>query len=309
MKNLYNFIILSVILGCFVNAANAQENCNNVALNRTATASSTSSSEETTNKAFDGDLTTNWSASAHYGWIQVDLQNKVTVDSLKLYVNQFYSGNTVHEIKVSEDMENWILADTLTRYTYNNQVITVNFNPALSDVRGVMINTTSSNSWIAWYEIEVFANPYIPTIIKDGYVLTSSSATNNQWYLNGSPIPDANFQSYTASASGSYQVGISYGNDCESMSEILNITDFTSAINKNSKKDIRIYPNPAKDIVIIEGVSKAKIEVFNLQGQAVKHMNVSESKNSLDISALTNGLYSIKITTAEGTFVKKLLKE
>jgi hypothetical protein len=309
MKNLNKFIILSVILGCLVSAANAQENCNNVALNGTATASSTSTSEETPNKAFDGDLNTNWSATDHTGWIQVDLQNKVSVDSMKLYVNQYYQGNTIHEIKISEDMENWVLADTLTRYTYNSQVITVNFNPALSNVRGVMINTTSSNSWVAWYEIEVYANPYKPTITQDGLLLTSSSTTNNQWYLNGSLIPDANSQSFTVTTPGSYQVGFLYGKDCESLSEIVNFSDITNSLNPDAEKGVSIYPNPAKNNIIIEGVTIAKIELFNIQGQVMKQVNEIKTKNSVDISNLTNGVYSVRITTNDGFIVKKLLKE
>jgi hypothetical protein len=308
MKNLNKLIILSALTGFCFRSAYAQVECTNVALNKPATAS-TSYSTETSNRAFDGDLTTNWSASAHTGWIQVDLQNNVTIDSMKLYVNQYYPGKTIHEIKVSEDMQNWSLVDTLSRNTYENQIITVKFNPVLSNVRGVMINTTSSNSWVAWYEIKVFSTPNKPTITQDGFVLTSSSATNNQWYLNGNPIQDANSQSYTVTATGSYQVGVITGNDCVTMSEIINVTAITTGIKEIGEKDILIYPNPAKDNVIITGITKAKIEVFNFQGQAVQISDISELNTSVDISKLGSGVYSIRLTTNEGIFVKKLFKQ
>lgn len=158
MKNLKNLILLSAIVGgCCISSLNAQNAGSNIALNKVATASS-STTQETPNRAFDGDVSTNWCAPANTGWIQVDLQNKSLVDSIRLYVNQAIAGNTVHEIKVSEDMVNWTLVKTLSEYTYNNQIITEKFDPVLSNVRGVKINTTSSTSWVGWYEIEVYGS-------------------------------------------------------------------------------------------------------------------------------------------------------
>jgi len=308
MKNLYNLMILSTIIGGCFSSVYAQNSCFNVALNKPAISSS-SYTTQTPERAFDGDLTTNWSASDHTGWIQVDLQNKVTVDSMKLYVNQYYPGNTIHEIKVSEDMVHWTLVDTLTRYTTNNQLITVKFNPALPNVRGVMINTPGSNSWIAWYEIEVYAIPYKPTVSQNGMVLTSSSQTNNQWYFNGSPIPNAKSPTYTATVSGSYQVGLSNGNGCVSMSDEVNVKTITTGTNKTPKNEILIYPNPAKDNVIIDGLTNAKIEVFNFQGQSIKLITIPGSKTTVDISDLNSGIYSLKMTTTDGITVKKLFKQ
>ena len=301
-------MMLIAVTNCCISSAFAQNSCFNVALNKPATSSS-SYSTQTPERAFDGDLTTNWSASDHSGWIQVDLQNKVTADSMKLYVNQYYPGNTIHEISISEDMIHWTLVDTLSRYTINNQLITVKFNPALPNVRGVMINSPVSNSWIAWYEIEVYANPYKPTVSQNGMVLTSGSATNNQWYFNGSPIPDAKSQTYTVTVSGSYQVGISNGNGCVSMSDEVNVRTITTGTNMTPKNDILIYPNPAKDIFVIEGITKAKIEVFNFQGQSIKVTDISGSKTTVDIPDLISGIYSVKITTTDGITVKKLFKQ
>jgi hypothetical protein len=59
--------------------------------------------------------------------------------------------------------------------------------------------------------------PPTPTIIAGGattfceggsVMLRSSSASGNQWYLNGSPIGGATQQSYVASAAGAYTVGV-----------------------------------------------------------------------------------------------------
>src|SRR6202022_3123648 len=63
--------------------------------------------------------------------------------------------------------------------------------------------------------VTVNAIPSTPTITPGGattfcqggnVTLTSSSATGNQWYLNGGPISSATSQAYVASASGNYTV-------------------------------------------------------------------------------------------------------
>ena len=46
--------------------------------------------------------------------------------------------------------------------------------------------------------------------------LTSSSATGNQWYVNGNLIGGATNQSYPATVSGSYTVRVTDGNGCMS---------------------------------------------------------------------------------------------
>jgi hypothetical protein len=67
--------------------------------------------------------------------------------------------------------------------------------------------------------------PATPTITPGGpttfcaggsVTLTSSSASGNQWFLNGNPIGGATNQTYNATASGSYTVNVTDGNSCTS---------------------------------------------------------------------------------------------
>ena len=55
------------------------------------------------------------------------------------------------------------------------------------------------------------------TFCQGGSVtLSSSSASGNQWYLNGSPIGGATGQTYLATAAGDYSVVVTDGNNCSS---------------------------------------------------------------------------------------------
>jgi hypothetical protein len=246
-------ILLLAFIGCCLSSAHAQDECVNVALNKPATASA-STATEPPSRAFDGNINTNWCAPRNTGWIQVDLQNKFTVNRLNLYVNQAVTGNTVHQILVSEDMVNWKLVETLSGSTTHKQILTVNFNPALSDVRGVRINTTLSTSWVAWDEIEVFSSPSKPIITQNENVLTSSSAINNQWYLNGSAIVGATSQTYTAAIPGSYRVRVSSVNGCVSMSDIVTIsTVYNDLIINDNTEVASLTVRPQAQLTIAAG--------------------------------------------------------
>lgn len=79
--------------------------------------------------------------------------------------------------------------------------------------------------------------PPIPTITQNGGILTSSSAINYQWFLNGDTITGATSQFYTATQNGFYTVTVTNINGCTSTSDPLNVTlpcnitsSFTSSV-------------------------------------------------------------------------------
>src|SRR5690606_38785731 len=64
------------------------------------------------------------------------------------------------------------------------------------------------------------------------------------------------------------------------------------------KKKIKIIPNPATDMLIIENTGNINIkslELFDLSGKKVKDFRINT--NQLDISSLSNGTYLLRITT------------
>ncbi len=60
-------------------------------------------------------------------------------------------------------------------------------------------------------------------------VLTSSTASGNQWFLNGNPVAGATGQTLAASASGSYTVQVT-GNGCTAVSPAVSVTQTVVAV-------------------------------------------------------------------------------
>lgn len=73
---------------------------------------------------------------------------------------------------------------------------------------------------------------------------------------------------------------------------------------------IKIYPNPAKEYVIIELVNLfEQIEIINSLGQIVYKKTITGSIINVDVHNYAAGIYVIKITNKEGVFMKKFVKE
>ena len=81
----------------------------------------------------------------------------------------------------------------------------------------------------------------------------------------------------------------------------------TANINTHSNFDVEFYPNPASDRLFIKYYHNLEsISIFDLNGKMVlKKNNVTEL---LNISSVTNGIYTIKATHTNGlTYIKKLV--
>lgn len=57
--------------------------------------------------------------------------------------------------------------------------------------------------------------------------------------------------------------------------------------------EVKLYPNPTKDIIKIEGIEVAEVQVFNAFGQMVKTI---QGTNEINVSDLPQGIYLLRIT-------------
>jgi hypothetical protein len=100
------------------------------------------------------------------------------------------------------------------------------------------------------------------------------------------------------------------GNPTFTMSETttVNLTDPTLVMN-NKLLQSSIYPNPAQDYLIVQGVSLANIMIYNMKGQIVHKEFYDNPGKRIDISSLLPGIYIVKITSGNDEnhqrFVKK----
>jgi len=89
----------------------------------------------------------------------------------------------------------------------------------------------------------------------------------------------------------------------------LNCNVFTSIVENNFKKEIVLYPNPAKDKLNLKwnSTNTISITIYNALGQELSTTFLSKQDDSIDISNLQNGLYFLKVSDGNKTWIKKLV--
>ena len=97
-----------------------------------------------------------------------------------------------------------------------------------------------------------------------------------------------------------------YDDNCEASSAPLSVTPIPDGVQEHGK-EAKVYPNPAKNMLHVEGAGLTQVEVFNIMGQSV--MKINENFEAICISHLHNGIFFIRIKTTEGEKTAKLVIE
>mgnify|MGYP001348709605 CR=1 FL=1 len=71
--------------------------------------------------------------------------------------------------------------------------------------------------------------------------------------------------------------------------------------------DISIFPNPTKGLLTIEGENMNSISITDLTSKVIYEKEVNTNSVELDLSGHSKAVYFVKVETAEGTRVEKLI--
>ena len=133
-------------------------------------------------------------------------------------------------------------------------------------------------------------------IMKDGILLEELPQAQQEYFDN-----DVDFDE-----THEYIVIAIFDDGCEAESDPLSVTVIWDAIHENGK-EAKIYPNPANDVLHVEGSEVILVEVYNIMGQSV--LNVNENFKSINIDSLQNGIYFVRLKTNDGEKTVKLVIE
>ncbi len=157
-------------------------------------------------------------------------------------------------------------------YNITFNVVNQNNEPienATVNVTGVGSHTTDNNGQATF---SLYNGNYNYTVSADGYADTSGTFT----------VSDA---------------------DAEVNVVLRSISTFTSDISK-----IKIYPNPADDLLFVSAPENTEFAIYDLNGRMVLNKVNISGKSVFDISFLPAGIYQIRLNTANGVITQKLIK-
>ena len=192
-------------------------------------------------------------------------------------------------------------------------------------VTNTVAATATNCASTATATVTVAAAPATPTLTSSGtpatgITLTSSAATGNQFYLNGTAITGATGTSYlinSGTKNGSYTVTVTNAAGCSATSAAVNVT-VTAAISAQASTTLTVSPNPTPDGLValeLSGFREAvTLTVTNTLGQRVAESTVASTalgqKQTLNLSVLPAGVYVLQARTASGAVeVRRIVRE
>ncbi len=154
-------------------------------------------------------------------------------------------------------------------------------------------------------------NPKIPQInisfsTSGLFTLTSSSSVNNNWHLNGTPIPNATEVTHEPIQDGIYTVVVNYSG-CSSTS--LPTTNIITS-SEQSSNQVSFYPNPVTNEVHLDKDSRliiTKITLVDSKGSIIE-VPYDSTTNCIKLNSVASGVFTLHVHTIAGILVKKLVK-
>jgi large repetitive protein len=197
----------------------------------------------------------------------------------------------------------------------NTNVITVNFSmTAVSgDITVYGTNACGNGTISPTLVLTILITPQTPVITNVGAILTSDAPAGNQWYFEGTLIPEATNQTYEATQNGTYW-DIVILNGCSSAaSNQVQITEI--GINPNQGPTITIHPvpNDGKFTISITSASKESFNLSvlnNLGVEVYQQTNITVKgtvEKVIDLRPIPSGIYSVIIRNRENQVIRKIL--
>jgi subtilisin family serine protease len=159
-------------------------------------------------------------------------------------------------------------------------------------------------------------------IVEEDTVHFTDLSQNNpavwEWHFQGGTPETSGEQNPVVvySAPGYYDVTLivsnNHGSDTLTVPDYIIVSAGTGTLTDDYSSELSIYPNPSNDkftVTIPEMIGSTKLEIFNVNGEKVLQIEINETEIQLDISALTQGVYFVRMQDEKMTEVTKLVKQ
>jgi len=137
------------------------------------------------------------------------------------------------------------------------------------------------------------------TIAEADLILQGPVGADDRYRIRGA----GDVADYFGGMNGAFEGTVTF-NMMDGAAENCDYAITTSTSNLNGSTPVAIFPNPVKDqLTIVNG--KGKVTIYNVMGQAVKHLTIDAEQSTIQLSDLLNGQYYLQVLQADGTVVTK----
>ena len=304
-------------------------------------ASATGASRSGASNTWVGQLATAWSGNVSTGWNKahadcngdgtVNAADTVAISANYSLTHAFKNTGSTSGIDLFLVPQNsevygglWNVVDIVLGDATNTQ----------SQIYGAAFDLTFDQSMLYGDSVKlIYKNSFLnggnqniefrKTKFTNGYIFAATVRTNHNHVSGSGKIGELWFKVRNDLADNSaFVFGISDGKRTDANGNMgilttsgnmnLNLNNNATGINAHVKmmNQIRFYPNPAKDQILIKSdlSEKTTFRIMDLSGRCVKSGEFNDIK-ILDISELAKGVYVFEFDSSVGKIQKKLVKE
>jgi len=154
---------------------------------------------------------------------------------------------------------------------------------------------------------------YYPTQIVDTVFFSCISTCVDEYFWEfgdgGTSTEENPYHIYTQE--GYYEITLTGTNYFASSSHTVGFHFyFLSTGEDYTEPEISIYPNPASDMIYVEGLPEGyytEADIFNISGISVLERKPFRSEKAIDISHLPSGIYFLQLKSGEITITRKII--
>jgi len=198
-------------------------------------------------------------------------------------------------------------------YAWNNNV--VDGNPFAPNATGTYTVTGTGANGCTNQDnvtVTVHALPVAGIVMADPVTLVATPAGMTYlWYncATAQNIIGAGNDSLVASANGSYAVIVTNANGCTDTSNCVVVDQV--GIYFPASAEIALYPNPTSDFVTLTLPAEdgAMAYVYDAQGKLIFQVNNAKNGQQFDLSRLSTGVYTFRVTLNNLTHIEKVVKQ
>ena len=172
-------------------------------------------------------------------------------------------------------------------------------NPATVPVTGVVLNIHSQ-------ELQIGDQLFLTATVQP----ENATNQNVMWESSNLSVASLENSTVTALAEGTATIRVTSLDNPAIYDEcVVTVSDNTGIDNHASDSGISIYPNPVKEELKIksEKLKIKNVEIVNLSGKVLNSQ--SFTGKSVNVSALPQGVYFVKLETDNGIVIQKFIKE
>ena len=166
-----------------------------------------------------------------------------------------------------------------------------------------------SGSYSIKWKAFTYTSAY-PTDHYSVYIINGGDTTQvfTETLTANDTMPQQRQVAIPSSVNGTFKVAFRH-HDCEGgyvlMLEDIKVAD-PAGIDAVNTVNVAIYPNPAYDVLNIEGEGIRMIEMFDVNGRSVL---TSMTAGQINMANLVNGVYVVRVTTDNGIRTEKIVKK